>query len=388
MPGILRLSAVGDDVLLLQRELNAARPDLPPLVVDGKFGRMTLARVSDFQKTHSLVTDGVVGPVTWGALLRHLFVMGRVLYDALGRVIILRGINLPLLDDWNFPAGDTFDELVKTNANAVRIQWYIDYNNAARPAYSTDDLDNLLLRCRAEKVIPIVGVWDATSKGDLGLLADTILPWWKSAAAMLNKHKKYLIVNLANELGFYEWDANPAQALAGFVDAYKSAITAIRQDLHVPIMIDAPDGGSRLDVWNAIGQELIDHDPEHNLLLSSHAYWALQDWTPEIAAAVGSNLPIVFGEVANSQDEDNAPCHYGLDDANPPASGFTYQNLLTVLKKEKIGWLAWSWGPDQCDARRVSSNGSMSGLTTYGSDLIHNAIYGLAATATRSSAFD
>src|SRR2546426_7162416 len=126
MPGILRLSAVGDDVRFLQLQLNAVRPDLPPLIVDGKFGRMTLARVSGFQKTHSLVTDGVVGPVTWGALLGHLFVMGRILYDAFGHEVILRGINLPLLDDWNFPEGDAFDELVKTNANAVRIQWYID----------------------------------------------------------------------------------------------------------------------------------------------------------------------------------------------------------------------------------------------------------------------
>src|SRR5262249_20456222 len=101
MPGILRLSAVGDDVRLLQRQLNAALPGLPPLVMDGKFGRMTLARVRDFQKIRSLVTDGVVGPVTWGALLGHLFVMGRILYDAVGHEVILRGINLPVLDDWN-----------------------------------------------------------------------------------------------------------------------------------------------------------------------------------------------------------------------------------------------------------------------------------------------
>lgn len=386
MPGTLRLHAAGEDVRFLQRQLNAAQPGLPPLVVDGKFGNLTRGRVTDFQKAHSLIIDGVVGPITWGALLGHLFVMGRTLCDSLGREVILRGVNLPLLDDWNFPQGDGFDELVKTNANAVRIEWYVDYNSPARPAYSTDDLDNFLTRCRAAKVIPIVGIWDGTCKSDIGLLANTILPWWKSASAMLDQHKKYLIVNLANELGFYEWDANPAQALADFVAAYKSAITAVRQYLHVPIMIDAPDGGTRIDVWNAIGKELIDHDPEHNLLLSSHAYWAVQDWTPEIATALAAELPIVFGEVANSQD-DESPCQYGLDDADPPASGFTYQNLLQVLKSQKVGWLAWSWGPDQCDARRLSSNGSMSGLTPFGNDLVNNAIYGLAATAIKSSAF-
>jgi mannan endo-1,4-beta-mannosidase len=354
--------------------------------VDGKFGVLTSRRVTDFQRAHALLVDGVVGPITWGALLGHLFLMGRTLYDTQGREVILRGINLPVLDDWNFPQSDGLDELVKTNANAVRVAWYVDYNSPTRPAYSTDDLDGLLTRCRAAQVIPIVGIWDGTCKADLGLLAGTIVPWWKSAAAKLNQHQKYLIVNLANELGFYGWDANPAKALKKFVDAYKSAITAVRQDLHVPIMIDAPDCGTRLDVWNAVGKELIDHDPDHNLLLSAHAYWAVQDWTPEIASAVASNLPIVFGEVANFQD-DESPCQYSLDDANPPASGFTYQNLLKTLQNQKIGWLAWSWGPDQCDARRVTADGSFAGLTSYGSDLVHHPVYGWMSAAIKSHAF-
>jgi mannan endo-1,4-beta-mannosidase len=204
---------------------------------------------------------------------------------------------------------------------------------------------------------------------------------------MLNTHQKYLIVNLANELGFYEWDADPDQALADFVTAYKNAISTIRQVLHVPIMIDAPDGGTRLDVWNTIGQDLIDHDPDHNLLLSAHAYWAAHDWTSEIVTAISSKLPIVFGEIANSQDEDGDPCHYCLTDADPPASGFTYQKLLKKLQNDKVGWLAWSWGPDQCASRQVSSDGTLSGLTTYGKDLAQNTTYGWMATAIKSSAF-
>ena len=40
------------------------------------------------------------------------------------------------------------------------------------------------------------------------------------------------------------------------------------------VMIDAPDCGTSLHAFTSIGQELIDHDPRHNLLLSAHAYWA------------------------------------------------------------------------------------------------------------------
>jgi len=39
-------------------------------------------------------------------------------------------------------------------------------------------------------------------------------------------------------------------------------------------------------------QELIDHDPDHNLLLSVHAYWADFDGIPQIDSAVNGNLPI------------------------------------------------------------------------------------------------
>ena len=83
----------------------------------------------------------------------------------------------------------------------------------------------------------------------------------------------------------------------------KRALTSIREKLHMPVMIDAPDCGTSIDAWITIGQELIDHDPDHNLLLSVHAYWAAYDGMPHIDSAVNGNLPIVFGEVANKQDE-------------------------------------------------------------------------------------
>ena len=128
-------------------------------------------------------------------------------------------------------------------------------------------------------MIPILGLWDVTCQADATLVNAQLIPWWTSeeVVTVLNKHQQYLIINLANELGFHRWSADPATSLGEFKNAYKNAMTNIREKLHMPVMIDAPDCGTSLDAWISIGQELIDHDPDHNLLLSVHAYWAAYD---------------------------------------------------------------------------------------------------------------
>jgi mannan endo-1,4-beta-mannosidase len=234
-----------------------------------------------------------------------MVVRGRHLYDTQESKVVLRGVNLPLLDDWDFPTTDKLSELVKTGANAVRIEWYM-YDQPSRQPYTLENLDDFLNKCGQNQLIPILGLWDATSQTDINLL-DAFIPWWKSNAGLLNKHQEYLIINLANELGSYKWSTkDPEDALIEFRDKYISAIISVREQLHMPIMVDAPDGGTRIDVWNRIGQTLIDQDPDHNLLLSVHSYWASYEGTCEIPTAVAANLPIVFGEIANKQDDPDA----------------------------------------------------------------------------------
>jgi mannan endo-1,4-beta-mannosidase len=407
MPQTLKLGATGEAVILLQTRLNALPSARPRLIVNGVFDSKTLRRVKEFQ-TRTFV-NGVVDPATWAKLLddgplpRATFYMeGRHLHDPTGTKIILRGINLPLLDDWNFPPGHTLAHLEQTGANAVRIQWYIDYGSAERPGYTIADLDGFLTQCKANHIIPILGLWDVTCQTDATRVNTQLIPWWTSeeVVTVLNKHKQYLIINLANELGFYHWAADPESALSNFKNAYKSALTSIREKLHMPVMIDAPDCGTSIDAFISIGQELIDHDPDHNLLLSIHAYWAAFDGRPYIGSAVNANLPIVFGEVANKQDEtiDGATqfCYYDLDGLgqnHPPQTAFTYQSLLETLKTQEIGWLAWSWWPDGCSSRNIGvyaqNSHQYEGLSEpFGNDIVNHPSYGLKNSAQRSSIFD
>jgi mannan endo-1,4-beta-mannosidase len=405
MPQTLSLGANGPDVMLLQTRLNALPSALPPLLLDGDFGPITLERVNEFQANSNIVVTGVVDAETWAKLLdavvvqrETLYTEGLYLYDPNGQKIILRGINLPLLDDWNFPPNSKLADLEQTGANAVRIQWYINFENADRPAYTIADLDVFLSQCKASRIIPILGLWDVTCQADTTLMNTQLIPWWTSDAvvSVLNKHKQYLIINLANELGFVSWADDPAAAQDEFKNAYKTALTSIREKLHMPVMIDAPDCGTSIDAWLTIGQELIDHDPDHNLLLSVHAYWAAFDGIPFIDNAVNANLPIVFGEIANKQDEEvdgkTQYCFYdldGLNEHNPPQNNFTYQNLLQILKTKEIGWLAWSWSPDACPSRNIGlynqDTGQYEGLSEpFGNDIVNNPDYGLKNSAERA----
>lgn len=56
----IRKGSRGEDVATLQRKLN--------LIADGIFGSITDEAVRDFQKSHALTVDGIVGPKTWAAL--------------------------------------------------------------------------------------------------------------------------------------------------------------------------------------------------------------------------------------------------------------------------------------------------------------------------------
>jgi mannan endo-1,4-beta-mannosidase len=346
---------------------------------------------------------------------------GRFLNDSdgsSGENIILRGVNLPLLDDWDFPQmsnSSKLEELVQTGANAIRIEWYYDYKthvNSKRPPYSIQDLDLFLDKCKEHKIIPILGLWDFTCNPDVTLLNTLLMnEFWTVEATLtvLKKHQQYLIINLANELGNYRWieEERRPDALEAYKTEYKTAITSIREHLQLPIIIDAPDGGTSIEVFEQIGQELIDHDPEHNLLLSGHAYWSDYDGLPHLEKLIQANLPIVFCEIANKQTKDlgdgrePAYCFYALDGTgqeNPPQQGnFTYQAFLQTLTEKEVGWLAWAWWKDGCPDRQmavtreidhVDIGGNFSELTPYGDTIVNNPIFGLKATAQRANIFD
>ena len=68
----LRLGSHGSGVRIMQEYLNALAsvyPNIPRIAVDGVFGQTTERAVIAFQRQFGLAPDGVIGPLTWSAIV-------------------------------------------------------------------------------------------------------------------------------------------------------------------------------------------------------------------------------------------------------------------------------------------------------------------------------
>lgn len=112
----LRVGSVNDYVTGLQSDLNKVFPSYSKLVVDGVFGKATESVVREFQKREKLSVDGIVGPVTWGALAKHG--IGR-------RKVSVPVINTPVTSSSsgrnNLQAGSTGDNVRKLQSGLNRV---------------------------------------------------------------------------------------------------------------------------------------------------------------------------------------------------------------------------------------------------------------------------
>jgi len=79
---LLKIGSFGPAVRELQSLLNQLPTSLARLTEDGQFGSKTRGRVVEYQGSHNLVPDGVVGPFTWESLLSFVNQHGPGLVEA------------------------------------------------------------------------------------------------------------------------------------------------------------------------------------------------------------------------------------------------------------------------------------------------------------------
>lgn len=282
-------------------------------------------------------------PVT----LAQMSINGRHLYSEAGERVILRGINEMFWGLGDRTGGTVLPEMAKTGANSVRIGWLSTVGTVA-------DLDAAIGKCIQNKMIPMVEIHDAT--GDFSKL-QICLDFWKRSdvISVMNKHKKWVLLNIANEAG------NGSVTDDQFKTKYKDAITQLRNAGYtIPLIIDAANWGQNetqiINTWS----EIFTHDPLKRVMFSVHTYWTsnqtarLDNLCTQVTT---QNIPFVIGE---GPQPNGSNC----------TTAFPYQYAMQKFQTNSIGWLVWSWGAVQ----NGDCNGGSAGTSGY--DMTTNGVFG------------
>ena len=298
-----------------------------------------------------------------------MYTSGRDIYTACGEKVVFRGINEMMIWSNNRTGTTILPEIAKTGANSVRLVWNI--------SGSTTELDQLIDNCIKNNMIPIPELHDAT--GDFSKF-QSCLDYWKKpeVAAVIQKHKKWVIVNIANEVG------GGSESDTQYENYYKDAISQLRNaGYDMPLVIDAAGWGNTEKYVVNTCTNLYNSDIKKNLIFSVHTYWAGTNQTTRLDKLISDmktkNLPLIIGE--------------GPQKAASPSSCtalFPYIYLMDKCQSEGIGWLSWSWGAvdnGDCNAPNsifdMTTDGKFTGLNDFGKELCTTAASSIKNTSIR-----
>jgi mannan endo-1,4-beta-mannosidase len=315
-----------------------------------------------------------------------MYVSGRHLYSAASEKVILRGINEMYYALPDKTGSDETNEMAKTGANTVRISWFVEFNNSAG---AISDLDNAVNNCIQKKMIPIVTLIDATGKFEK---LQYCVDFWKrdDVVALVNKHKKWFILNIANEAGNIVSDDE-------YKLKYKDVIGQLRnRGIEVPLLIDGAGFGNDVEQIIRCAVEIAGADTKSNTFFSCHTYWNSNHESRlnnAISSIINNNIPIIFGETAT-------PTSYNEGTpSNPNCRPSPYNYFLQKFNENEIGWLVWSWGKVENNDCRVPGGRSLFDITTDGkygnwlpnnpwaSDVTINSPYSIQKTSVRPPSF-
>lgn len=339
----------------------------------------------------------VIGLISLGlSAQNHMYVNNGKLYNIHAEQVVLRGVNYNILDNGSVKMlanTNTYkpliDQVALSGANAIRIPWFTNEYDHWRKSYPAEgtpqaaiengSLSQLIGYCHQKGLIPILELHDFTCKTNWATEFPKIKTWWlqPKMVQLINQHKEYLIINVANEYGKVRWNQPQGAALTTFKNNYKAIVADMRQaGIVVPIMIDAPDCGQSSTELFSVSNDILSADPLKNLIFSAHTYWSeyantQSEINAKIEEGMASGNCFVFGEISNRQDVSN-----NIQDGVINIDHI-YKHIATKSCEKNFGWLAWAWNHDSNPDRKMAPTNNINNLSPFGQDLVHNPLYGM-----------
>jgi mannan endo-1,4-beta-mannosidase len=248
---------------------------------------------------------------------------GTQLMDAAGHAFVIAGINNP--HAWfGERAYQALDDIAATKANTVRIVW----NTRGR----ADQLERIVERCIALKMVPMVELHDVTGNASGDRLLDMARYYVRDdVRTVLLRHQRCLLINIANEWG------NHHVKTSYWRESYGKAIALIRDaGITTTLVVDAPGWGQNIRPILEAGQQLIDDDPQHNILFSVHMYGSWnnpKNIVSTLTSAKDKQLPLIVGEFGYNHNDGHNNLKCKAD----------HRLILSTCHRLGYGFMPWSW---------------------------------------------
>lgn len=246
---------------------------------------------------------------------------GAKLLDRCDNEFVMRGVNLAYT--WFESSAYTqLEAVANAGANTVRVVLTDGkaYGKAADPA---DKVMAFANKCKEYGMLTILEVHDETGSNDIADLKDAA-KYFANMAETLKGTESYIIINIANE-----WHNDAASTV--WRDGYKEAIKIIRDaGLRHCIMVDAGGYGQGAATIHSHGLEVLDSDPENNVIFSIHMYGGAGNTNKvksNINGVINQNLALCIGEFG---------WYHSDGDVDEDL-------ILSYCQEKKVSWLAWSW---------------------------------------------
>ncbi len=306
------------------------------------------------------VTDLHVSAATDG-----FYVSGTSIYDANGNQFVMRGINVP--HAWYTSYTETsLKAIAATGANTVRVV-VADGAQYSKTSYS--ELTNIIELCKANNLICILEVHDATGSDNTSDLNKAVNYWIEMKKALIG-NEAYVILNIANEW-YGTWDGS------AWASGYISAIKSIRNaGISNMIMVDCAGWGQYPDSIKNYGKSVFNADSHKNTVFSIHMYeyagGSASTVKTNIDNALGIGVPVVIGEFASEHTNGD------VDEAT----------IMSYCTSKNVGYIGWSWKGNNSELAYldISNTWDGSSLSTWGNTLI-NGSNGIKATSKVCSVF-